>query len=179
MFCHIGLLPPLRSELVKLQIAGEPRHNAAAKDSAWVRERKTIYDQLPADVEEIILMDPSTRHLLEGSQTNFYAIHHGAVHTANEGILNGTVRALVLSVCEENDIPVVLAPPSLDEVEQWESCFISSTSRLVLGASELQFDDPTTKLPRTQSFPPSPLLEKVSSLVRSAVIKKSTSVFDE
>ncbi|KAG7392622.1 hypothetical protein PHYPSEUDO_015010 [Phytophthora pseudosyringae] len=105
VFCHVGLLPPLRSEMVKLEVAGLPRHNAAAKDSAWVRERKEIYDRMAPDMEEVILMDPETRHLLEGSQTNFYAIQDGAVYTAEERILKGTVRSLVLEVCAENNIP--------------------------------------------------------------------------
>lgn len=179
VYCHIGLLPPLRSELVKLKVAGLPRHNATAKDSAWVRERKTIYDSLPPNVEEIVLMDPATHELLEGSQTNFYAIQGGAVHTANDGILNGTVRALVLDMCEKSGIPVVLSPPTLDTVDQWESCFISSTSRLVLGARELQFQDLETKQPRVKTFPPSTLLERISSLVRAAVLDKSSRVFDE
>ncbi|GLE08667.1 hypothetical protein PINS_up019982 [Pythium insidiosum] len=71
IYCHIGLLPPLRDGPVKLVVAGMPRHNASAKDSAWVRERKHIYDALAHDVEEIILMEPDTHRLLEGSQTNF------------------------------------------------------------------------------------------------------------
>lgn len=179
VYCHIGLLPPLRSELVKLKVAGLPRHNAAAKDSAWVRERKAIYDSLPLDVEEIVLMDPATRELLEGSQTNFYIIQDGAVHTANDGILNGTVRALVLDVCDKSGIPVVFSPPSLDTVDQWESCFISSTSRLVLGAGELQFEDPASKQPRAKTFLPSTLLERISALVRAAVLEKSSVVFEE
>jgi len=179
VYCHIGLLPPLRSELVKLKIAGLPRHNATAKDSAWVRERKAIYDSLPPDVEEIVLMDPATRELLEGSQTNFYTIQDGTVHTASDGILNGTVRALVLDVCDKSGIPVVFSPPTLDKVDQWESCFISSTSRLVLGSRELQFEDLVTKQPRVKTFPPSTLLERISSLVRAAVLDKSSLVFDE
>lgn len=177
--CHIGLLPPLREGRVKLRVAGQPRHNAAAKDSAWVRERKAIYDGLPKDVEEIVLMDPSTHELLEGSQTNFYAIQGGAVHTASDGILSGTVRALVLDVCAQNDIPVVLAPPNLEQVDAWESCFISSTSRLVLGASELQYEDLSSKQPVAKLFPPSTLLERISSLVRAAILDKSPVVFEE
>jgi branched-subunit amino acid aminotransferase/4-amino-4-deoxychorismate lyase len=34
--------------------------------------------------------------LLEGSQTNFYAVHDGALWTADDGVLAGTVRNLVL-----------------------------------------------------------------------------------
>ncbi|KAE9024891.1 hypothetical protein PF011_g3302 [Phytophthora fragariae] len=177
VFCHVGLLPPLRSEMVKLEVAGLPRHNAAAKDSAWVRERKAIYDRMAPDMEELILMDPATRHLLEGSQTNFYAIQDGAVYTAEEGILKGTVRSLVLEVCVENGIPVKLSPPTLDDVEKWQGCFISSTSRLVLGAKSLEYEHPETKKSMTRTFTPHPILDQITTAVRNSVIGKSTEVF--
>ena len=57
--------------------------------------------------------------LLEGSQTNFFAIRDGAVHTAAEGILEGTVRRLVLEVCAREGIPTVLRPPALGSSSEW------------------------------------------------------------
>ncbi|DAZ99437.1 TPA: hypothetical protein N0F65_004070 [Lagenidium giganteum] len=177
VYCHVGLLPPLRSELVKLLVAGMPRPNAHAKDTAWVRERKAIYDAMPADVEEIVLMDPATHELLEGSQTNFYAVRDGAIYTAEDGILKGTVRSLVLDVCKARGIPVKLTPPRLDDVDSWEGCFISSTSRLVLGAKSLDFVDPATQQKVTRTFPSSPLVEQLTQWVRASVIDKSTQVF--
>ena len=47
-------------------------------------------------MDEIILCGVDGE-LMEGSQTNFYAVHNGAVWTADEGVLAGTVRNLVLS----------------------------------------------------------------------------------
>ncbi|POM67605.1 Thioredoxin-like protein, partial [Phytophthora palmivora] len=177
IFCHVGLLPPLRLEMVKLEVAGLPRHNAAAKDSAWVRERKAIYDRMAPDMEEVILMDPVTRQLLEGSQTNFYVIQDGAVYTAEEGILKGTVRSLVLEVCAENGIPVKLLPPTLEDVDKWQGCFISSTSRLVLGAKSLEYLDPETKETMIRPFPLHPVLDEIMTAVRNSVVGKSTEVF--
>jgi hypothetical protein len=179
VYCHIGLLPPLRSNLVKLHVAGMPRHNASAKDSGWVRERKVIYDALPKDVEEIILMEPDTHRLLEGSQTNFYAMQHGTIYTAEEGILKGTVRGLVLEVCEELGIPVVLEPPTLDTVNAWEGCFISSTSRLVLGAGSLEFDALDTGKRVTRTFERSTILDRLAEAVKASVLRKSSEVFTQ
>lgn len=142
-----------------------------------MRERKAIYDAMPKDVEEIILMEPTSHLLLEGSQTNFYAIRDGKIFTAEDGILKGTVRSLVLEVCEENDIPVVLTPPSLNDVDDWEGCFISSTSRLVLGACSIDYDHPVSKQPTTKTFPTSAVLEKIIASVQSSVVRKSTAVF--
>lgn len=159
-------------------MAGLPRQNAAAKDSAWVRERKAIYDAMPKDVEEIVLMDPASHMLLEGSQTNFFAIRGGTIFTADDGILKGTVRSLVLEVCAERGIPVELTPPSLDDVDDWDGCFISSTSRLVLGAGTIEYEHPTTKQRATRLFPANAALEQIISSVRSSVLRKSTVVFD-
>lgn len=164
---------------MKLLVAGLPRQNAAAKDSAWVRERKAIYGAMPTDVEEIVLMDPTTHALLEGSQTNFYAIRGGTVYTADDGILKGTVRSLVLEVCAASGVPVALTPPSLDEVEEWDGCFISSTSRLVLSARSIEYEDLATTQRRSRSFPANATLQHIISSVRSSVESKSTVVFDD
>ncbi|CAH0473340.1 unnamed protein product [Peronospora belbahrii] len=176
IFCHVGLLPPRRNEMVKLEVAGLPRHNAGAKDSAWVKERKGIYDRMASDMEEVILMDPRTRQLLEGSQTNFYVIQDGVVITAEEGILKGTVRSLVLEICAENGIAVELKPPTLDDIDKWQGCFISSTSRLVLGAKSLQYPELATKKTLTKTFAPHPILDHIMTAVQHSVVKKSTKV---
>lgn len=148
-----------------------------AKDSDWVKQRKSIYATMASDVEEIILMDPADHRLLEGSQTNFYAIQKGTLYTAEDEILKGTVRALVLDGCRALGIPVVLSPPVLDSVDEWDACFISSTSRLALGASCLEYEDPTTKQHKVRTFPTSHAMDKIMAYVRSSVEKKSTEVF--
>jgi hypothetical protein len=179
VYCHVGLLPPLRTNLVKLQVAGLPRYNAGAKDSAWVRERKQIVDSIDKDVEEIILMEPHGHLLLEGSQTNFYALKSGTIYTSEEGILKGTVRGLVLDVCKDLHIPVVLSPPSLNDIEQWEACFITSTSRLVLSAGAVQYNDPATQQLVHKSFDRNDIVDKLASAVQHAVLQKSSLVFPE
>lgn len=45
--------------------------------------------------------------------SNFFAVLGGAVHTAGEGVLEGTVRQVALDVAAREGIPVVLQPPSL------------------------------------------------------------------
>mmetsp|Transcript_13495 Transcript_13495/g.31556 ORF Transcript_13495/g.31556 Transcript_13495/m.31556 type:complete len:147 (-) Transcript_13495:96-536(-) len=89
-----------------------------------------------APINELLLTNANDE-ILEGSQTNFYAIIDGALHTAGEGILEGTVRRLVLDVCRAEGIPIVLRPPSLREVESWQGALLSSTSRLALPIDEL------------------------------------------
>lgn len=131
-FCHCGPLPPRPSPPIKVEIRGAPRTNAKAKDSEWVRDRKPLEALKPPDVNEIVLHDADGA-LLEGTQTNFYAVMDGKLHTAGEGILEGTVRRLLLEVCAANEIEVVLdPPPNLRDLSKWEGALLSSTSRLAL-----------------------------------------------
>lgn len=77
---------------------GMPRVNAKAKDSEWVRQRKAWEASKPADVNEVLLVSPGGQ-LLEGLTSNFFVLGaDGAVHTADDGVLNGTVRELILEV---------------------------------------------------------------------------------
>ena len=66
------------------------------------------------DVNELLLVSDDGA-ILEGSQTNFFAIEPAGagkpshVRTAGDGVLEGTVRRLLLEVCEREGIPVKLA----------------------------------------------------------------------
>lgn len=77
---------------------GMPRVNAKAKDSEWVRQRKAWEVGKPADVNEVLLVSQGGQ-LLEGLTSNFFVLGPGwEVQTAEEGVLNGTVRELILEV---------------------------------------------------------------------------------
>jgi branched-subunit amino acid aminotransferase/4-amino-4-deoxychorismate lyase len=72
--------------------------------------------------------------------SNFFAIKGGKLFTAGDGILLGTVRDLVIKQCKEHGVEVQLCPPSLSDIEAWEGCMISSTSRLALPVDEIIVD---------------------------------------
>lgn len=116
---------------------GRPRRDARAKDSDWVRQRAALEAEKVAGVEEVVLVGAGGA-LMEGTQTNFFAVLDGAVHTAGEGVLEGTVRALLLDACAAAGIPVRLQAPSLADLPRWEGCLIGSTSRLALPVHELR-----------------------------------------
>ena len=138
--CHVAPLPALPLPPVRVEARGAPRANAEAKASSWVAERAPLEalmrQSAVGEVNELLLATESGE-VLEGSQTNFFAVIDGAVHTAGDGVLAGTVRRLLLEVCEREGIPVVLRPPKLSEAPTWEGALISSTSRLLLPVDEL------------------------------------------
>jgi thiol oxidase len=151
VYSHVAALPPRPAPPIKVEVKGAPRLNAKAKDSEWVRERQALESSMGAGVNEIVLMD-SDGGLPEGTQTNFFALQGGTLVTAGDGVLEGTVRKLVLQVrmcarvaagflvshalpvqvCEEHSIPVRLETPNVRDIGTWEGAFISSTSRLLL-----------------------------------------------
>lgn len=120
-------------EPVHVALSSNPqvsRHNAEVKDSKWVDDRVQVVDPT---AEETLLLDPLLGEILEGSQTNFFAVNdQGHVVTAKTGILLGTVRAAVMDACRALEIPVVEAPPLVSNIPHFAEAFLASTSRLVL-----------------------------------------------
>ena len=119
--------------------------------------------------------------LLEGSQTNFFALVGGAVHTAGDGVLAGTVRRLLLEVCAREGVPVVLSPPKLADASKWEGCLISSTSRLLLPVDELYVPrdgEPSRPADRIVAFDNShgSLAARLRDAVRSEVEAHSSEI---
>jgi len=179
LYCHACLLPDIPSRPIKVEIRGQPRENALAKDSQWVRDRKSLQNLVAPDANEMILRDEDG-FLYEGGQTNFYAIIDGVVYTAGEGVLEGTVRRLLLEVCEKNTIPVVLEPPNIRGIESWEGALISSTSRLALPIDEISLpQDGCCVCEQDQKiyFSKDNLLaEKISALIKQEVQSHSTQI---
>eukprot|EP00240_Pyramimonas_obovata_P006341 CAMPEP_0118927644 /NCGR_PEP_ID=MMETSP1169-20130426/5074_1 /TAXON_ID=36882 /ORGANISM="Pyramimonas obovata, Strain CCMP722" /LENGTH=304 /DNA_ID=CAMNT_0006869451 /DNA_START=315 /DNA_END=1229 /DNA_ORIENTATION=+ len=174
IYSHFVPLPPLPSAPVKVMVKGCPRSNAAAKDSDWVRARKTLEDEKPKDFNEIILAQ-NEQFLYEGMSSNFFAVtKSGEVVTAEEGILAGTVRELLLQVCKSEGIPVRLEPPSLLEVENWEGAMVSSTSRLATPIDKFYY--PTSEGMKEKDFSEAPLTHRIAELVQGAIKANSTEV---
>ncbi len=160
---------------VKVQVGGKPRRNALAKDSEWTRQRRALELAKPADCNEVILCDEGGR-LFEGLQTNFYAVVDGRVQTAGEGILEGTVRKMLLDACEKGalDVPLDLQPPSVREMDKWQGAFISSTSRLLLPISEIIYTDASGQQQRKSFAPLDPLVQKLESFILDKYREEST-----
>ena len=131
-------LAPARPVVAALDGVG--RDNAAAKDSTWAATRLVQGDQGdPVEdegvrVEERLLMDAKTGDVLEGASSNVFAVIGGEVYTAEEGVLQGSVRATVLEACAENGVTVRLTPPpgGARGITKWDGAVISSTSRLAV-----------------------------------------------
>ncbi|KAG1051786.1 hypothetical protein G6F46_004426 [Rhizopus delemar] len=134
-FSHLG---PVLQQRVKVQVSDRSRTNPVVKDSEWVRERSDLEENKPKDVNEIILVDSQGR-VYEGMASNFLAVKRVAgepvVFCAGlEHVLLGTILRLLIDICQKEGIRIQWEFPDLNEAKagQWEGCFVTSTSRLLL-----------------------------------------------
>lgn len=109
--------------------------------------------------------------VLEGTTSNFFALIDGELWTAGEGILLGTVRDFILQQCKANGVNVRLQAPSINDIEQWQGCMISSTSRLALPVDEVQVWDGTKY--HTIRFRRDGLISDIDGWVSSAITSAS------
>ena len=91
------------------------------------------------------------------------------------------MRRLALEVCERERIPVVLEAPDLKDVDRWEGCLLSSTSRLLLPVDELYRPAEgaaTTRGELVRAFDNAPgsLAERLRELVAAEVAAHSEAV---
>jgi branched-chain amino acid aminotransferase len=106
------------------------RHNPTAKTTAWMIERKPAMDSLPPGTYEGLLVSPDGV-LTEGASSNFYAVMHDTLRTADEGVLHGIAQRIVLSVVTDV-LPVELAPITISDLPFIDEAFITSSGRGVV-----------------------------------------------
>lgn len=134
---HISPLgkPPICP--VTIKVVSAVRTNAQVKDSSWVRERAALESQQTEDIEELIMCDPVQGHLLEGLSSNFFVYINKHIQTAEKEVLQGSVRAAAIQAAAHLNIPVSLTAPNLNESNQWQGAFLTSTSRLLLPVKKI------------------------------------------
>jgi len=160
-------MPPV-APMVDAEAHRATRPDPTIKSVQWVKDRQALeVIQKEAGVNEVVMFD-ADGGCTEGLQTNFFAVAaDGTVWTApDELVLAGTVRKVVLEVCEKHGIPVRRERPSINEASTWESCFIASTSRLVKPISGLKVPE----LGLDRSFPAEgSVAHRVEALVKAAI----------
>jgi branched-subunit amino acid aminotransferase/4-amino-4-deoxychorismate lyase len=111
--------------------------------------------------------------IMEGLTSNIFAIMDDTVFTAKDGVLYGTVRHLLLKVCEAHGIKVVEAAPKLSDISKWQGCIVSSTSRLALPVAEVQLCNADGTVREAHSIATDGLVARIDQLVDSEVSRNS------
>lgn len=124
----------LYSEGVRCQtIPNSARHNPAAKSTSWMHERDLL--ALKPGIYTGLLLDEQG-YILEGINSNFYAILDGKLRTAGAGVLPGIAQQIVFSIAPPI-IPIERQPAHVDDLPRLNEAFITSSSRGIMPVVEI------------------------------------------
>lgn len=112
------------------------RDTARAKSSRFLHVAKSIRDSLAEGVNEVVMVGDDGL-FLEGLSSNFFAVSSGSIWTADQGILPGFTREIVLRVVSQAGIPLILHGYAFDQYPTLDEAFITSASRGVLPITQI------------------------------------------
>ena len=107
------------------------RENPKAKLTGFIAKSMGYRHDLPGWASEGIMLSPDGS-FLEGLSSNFFAAVDGVILTAEQNVLSGITRQLVLEEAQKDGIPVVLKPAHYTDLSRMSEAFITSSSRAVL-----------------------------------------------
>lgn len=108
------------------------RNNPKAKLTSFIKKSKKIKDFCKANGFEESIMINKENELLEGLSSNFFVIIREKFYTAEEEILKGSVREIVIEEAKMNNFSVIMQPIKTKDISIIDEAFITSTSRGVL-----------------------------------------------
>lgn len=114
------------------------RQNPRAKSTAFIAPSRELKGQLPPGVHEVLMVDGSGA-ILEGFSSNFFGILDGELRTAEEGVLAGVTRGIVLRAAE-GVLPIRRAPVMQIDIPRLQEAFITSASREVMPIARINDD---------------------------------------
>jgi len=106
------------------------RENPVAKTTDWMIVRQPTFNNLPPGVYEAILVSKEGK-VLEGLSSNFYGVLDGVLYTANEDVLGGITRKVLLEILPEI-VPVHLTALHQDDLPRLSDAMLTSSSRGVV-----------------------------------------------
>jgi branched-chain amino acid aminotransferase len=113
------------------------RNNPKAKLTHFLLETKDIRQELPANINEVVMVGEDGQ-MLEGLSSNFFAVSNGMLWTADKDVLSGITRLMVLEIAARLNIPLKKEGINIHDVELIEEAFITSASRLVLPVRKIE-----------------------------------------
>jgi D-alanine transaminase len=110
----------------------------------------------------------------EGSSSNVFIVKNGVVitHESNNLILKGITKDVILQVCTDNNVPVEERTFTLEELEQADEVFLSSTTSEVMPIVEIdgkKVGDGIT----------GPVTRKLQELFEREIVKQCGNLKDE
>ena len=112
------------------------RENPRAKSTRFIQNSAGYRTLLSKEINEVLLFNPQ-EEILEGLSSNFYGVSRSILFTANEGILPGITRAVVLEEAQKLPIEICFTPVRLGEIGRLDEAFLTSASRAVLPVRQI------------------------------------------
>lgn len=135
------------------------------------RLRSSIHQELSDENAYEALLVNDDNLITEGSRSNIFFIKKDTIFTApDEIVLKGITRKYILEICSENGIPVKFECVDADNLNDFDSAFISGTSPMVLPVyciNEKFFDVANTLMTRLRTL----YIQKVEDSLRSFTMK--------
>ena len=131
---YAGIQPfePLSKEVyengvnvISTELARQAPH---VKDTGFISSSVEQRKQLSSDVFEVLLTKDGK--ILEGMTSNFYAVRGNTLITAQDGILLGVTRRVILRLARGQGISIDYRAPKINE--KFNEAFLTSSSRGVV-----------------------------------------------
>ncbi len=112
---------------VRVGLVNAHRDTPRAKNSVFVERRKELVAEADGDFYEVLLcLEDGT--ILEGAGSNFYAVLDGELRTAEECVLPGIARTILLEAAP-GVLPVNLTPVQHTDLPRLSEALLTSASR--------------------------------------------------
>ena len=112
------------------------RQNPKAKLTNFIETANRVRQSLPPGINEALMIGEEDR-LLEGLSSNFFAVLEHGIWTAEQGVLSGITRSMVLEAAAQSGLRVRLEGLPTEKLSQVSEAFITSASRAVLPVTEI------------------------------------------
>jgi branched-chain amino acid aminotransferase len=121
---------------VRLVTVHHKRQNPRAKRTQFIDIAQTFRKQHPEDINDLLMVDDDG-FILEGLNSNFFAVRDGQIFTAGGNVLSGITREIVLNIIREMKLPHSFAPIHIHDLNTLEEAFLTSASRSVLSVAQI------------------------------------------
>lgn len=136
---------------IKLTLYNAKRINPNIKEEHKIL-RENVFNYITSqNAYEALLIHPKG-YITEGSKSNFFLIKNNNLYTAPKSeVLEGISAKQLITLCQENNIPVLEEQIAADLLPTFEAAFITGTSPKILPVKTIDSIsfDPNNKLLRT------------------------------
>ena len=128
----LTLLPPVAYQQgVKAILCDLQRQLPRAKLTRFIERSNPLRQSLPPDVNEALMVGPQG-DILEGLSSNFFGVRNEVIYTADDGVLAGTTRQMVLDGIDQLNLELQCHPVRVSDLVYLTEAFITSASRAIL-----------------------------------------------